>query len=121
MYQNIKEWNKGFEDAGLVVLPFHDHLATRNNGFFWFASQFHAGLYNNKYYIHKQDILLSDIEKAESSLLPFFTENFCEIAVNHITEKIDEIKNYKWLIVSVYGLFITSDKKLELRYSIIKN
>ena len=63
MFQNIKEWNKGFEDAGSVVLPFHAHLATKNNGFHWFPSQFQAGLYNNKYYIHRQDILLSDIDK----------------------------------------------------------
>jgi len=119
MFQNIKEWNKGFEDAGSVVLPFHAHLATKNNGFHWFASQFRAGLYNNKYYIHRQDILLSDIEKEGPSFLPFFSKNFCEIAVNHITEKIDKIENYTWLIVSIYGLFITPVKELELRYSII--
>ena len=76
-------------------------------------------LYNNKYYIHRQDILLSDIEKEGPSFLPFFSKNFCEIAVNHITEKIDKIENYTWLIVSIYGLFITPVKELELRYSII--
>ena len=118
MYQNTDEWNKFFEDGGYIVLPLHAHLATRENGFHWFVSQYRAGLYNNKPYIHREDTLISNVEK------PFSSDNFCEMAVDHINKEIYRkdpfLADEPMIIVSVYGLFITPDNELQLRYSILR-
>lgn len=111
MYQNTKEWNKHFEDDGYSVLPFHKYLAERDNGFYWFASQWRASIYNGKPYIHKESTVKNHVIEYNNEL--------CEMAVDYINKLIANIKEERF-IISIYGLFIYPDDRLVLRYSIIR-